>query len=315
MPQQNNIKENIEAMWFFMRAYQWITSTLETVINWFSPLPVNQPSDAAGELIKRQIANKSWFDEITDWWVKKPAFEKVSLLIASTLLSGFVGLLIGASTLFTLTAAFFSLCTHALFLSHEEHRWAAAYLTAAETISLNGQLKVSSQMLDATKDALHNGIDTLKSQSDKIATHATVLEEQSQSIDQLHGQLAPVVNSITAESSQLLDKTRLVNDEMEIIKVDLEAFKRSIDEAVAVKLSINEPIKDFSATIRACRESHEKFSHATDRFCMFVSAQTMSKTLEDLNLQHPSIAALEAEIDAREKLINQWRIEIGAGTF
>lgn len=316
MTGQNNTPSNTEAMWFFMRAYIWVASTLQSILTWFSPVTENYPVDEAGELIRRQIANKSWFDEITHWWARKSAFEKISNITAITIVSGFIGLFIGVPTLFALTAAFFSLGAHALILSHEEHRRAAAFLAAQETISLNNQLKLSSDMLHKTRDALHNAIDALKSQGDKVAAQAMTFEEQSHATQQLHSQLAPVVNAITVESSQLLEKTQLVNTEMSTIGDDLKACHRVIEKATNEASSLNEPIANLSEATLALHKSQEKFSHVTDRLCLFVNAQTSPGAPAVSGHRHDaSLAAVEAFLDDNERLMNEWRKEMGAGAF
>ena len=48
---------------------------------------------------------------------------------------------------------------------------------------------------------------------------------------------------------------------------------------------------------------------------MFVSAQTLPRVPVTKSRQVPSLVAVEALLDDSERLMNEWRIEKGAGSF
>ena len=97
------------------------------------------PANETGELIRRTLANKSWFDTISSTWVH--LFWKQFLAVAGvTLVAGLVGFS-GASVLFYVLHYFSPLHVMCCLLLHENHRTKSAKTSVAEQLELQKNLE------------------------------------------------------------------------------------------------------------------------------------------------------------------------------
>ena len=79
----------------FMKLPNIIAKSRE-FINWFSPSHAPYPANESGDIMRRAMANNSWFDQISSSWESRSFWNKAATLIGLTLFSGVIGLFLNA---------------------------------------------------------------------------------------------------------------------------------------------------------------------------------------------------------------------------
>lgn len=269
------------------------------------------PSGEPGALMRRQMAQKSWFDKITSWWVGRSFFVKLAAIAGLTLVSGLFGVLIDASLLFSLSTLIISLIVHKLFTSHEENRRQATQISAQESIALVTNLGVIQTHLATTVENLNSNATVLQNQNAVMSEQVTVLEGESQHIQENNTTLAAVVTEIISANGTLLEQERVVTQDLHAVSVCLEDYHQATVELSIAVESRRDDLSNFSTTVQSLEESQRVFSAAANRFTLFVTEQHEEVEVP-LERNHENfLSKLQEENDENEQLIRAWTLGSG----
>lgn len=197
--------KSVEEYWFLLRFFYRIYNYVSTGCTWLFVEQFELPNDASGELMRRTLAKKSWFDELSSSWVERSFWTKMQVVLGSSLAAGIVGLFVGAPMLLSFTALFLVVSVHVLLVSHEHHRQQTVKLMARETIELNQELTKEQQFVATHAQAVKETAQQLTQKKERLQVHLERLEET----------VAVVIeckNNLEVRDGELLEAERSLSD-------------------------------------------------------------------------------------------------------
>lgn len=291
--------------WGPIRFFTWIWSGCQAVAGWFYSNREEYPPDEAGELMRRYMANKSWFDKISSGWNGQFFLLKAVYISLFTLGFGFAGLLLGSSLIWAVSAAIISIITHKLLISHEANRWEGARIFAAESIALNTNLRATQGLFNEATSEMHSTHVALKLDSDAMQEQVVVLDTESQIVQQQNEVLVTVVQDVEMETAALRHQENAVIAEFAAISEDLGAYHQEINDSRDKVETIGEAVSQFSDVVVAMQGSQIRLSEAVDKICFFASARTRVKTPDLEEANDDFIAALMREVEGNDAFIDE----------
>lgn len=286
--------------------WAWTWSKLQSLVGWFYPNNEEYPTDEAGSLIRRHMEQKSWFDKISSSWNEKSFLLKITYVSLFILASSFLGTLIGASLTFTISAVLLSIFTHKLLVSHEQNRWSAARIFAAETMALNRDLRATQAVFDTAIDATNTiheeltiEVDTMREQGERLDPAIELLQRDSEV-------LAFAVDDAENETRSLLRQQKVVFEEFVTISEDLDVYHKEINHSKEIVGTFVEAASQFSGVVTAMHESQVKFSAAVDTICFFAKERSRTANLElETENNDEFIAALMRQVAINDAIIDR----------
>ncbi len=306
MKPQETDAPSTAGLWSIARFFIWIWSKCQVLASWFYSHQEEYPPDEAGELMRRYMAKKSWFDKITSGWCEQSFWSKITYAAGFILVAGLVGLLAGASFLFVLTAVALTIITHTLFAAHERNRWEGARIFAAESIALNASLKKSEEFFNEVTSDLCSTHTTLKFECDALKEQVVALDVESEVVHQQNEVLITVVDDVEKETSGLLYQEKLIKEEFEAVSQDLDAYHQAIKQSKDKVDNIGAAASQFSGVVLDMQQSQHRFSDAVNNFCFFVSERPVVNT-PDLDTDTDDfIASLTREVEENDTFIDEF---------
>lgn len=276
----------------------WLSVKFFSHLGYSSPEAL--PADEASELMRRQIAQKSWFDKITSWWVGRPFFVKLVLLAGLALVPG----LVGAPPLLSLSIIIFSIVIDKLFTLHEENRIRAAQISTQEAATLITNLTAHQTQLITTVENLVSDAETIQIQSKVMSGHLTALDNDRQNIQEHNTVLTSIVAEVISTNEVLLQQEKAITQNLDAVSECLENYHQTISSLERTVDSENTALSQLPATVQALQESQKIFSQAASRFTLFVAEQPVIVPLED---DHQAfLSKFEEELDENERLLREW---------
>lgn len=280
--------------WSLLRFFTWIWSGCQNLASWFYSSSEEYPPDEAGELMRRHVANRSWFDEISYAWSNQTFFSKIMYISFFTLSAGVIGSFIGSSLIWSLSAVILSMITHKLLVSHEANRLKAGRIIAADSIELSTNLRVTQDLLNAAVREMHSAHDALKLNSGAMREQAETLGIEIQSLQKQDEALLTVVQQVEEETASLLHQENDVTAEFAAISADLDAYHRVINDSRDKVKTIGDAASQFSDAVEAMQNSQMRLSEAVDTICFFAREKPRVK-MPDLKVNDDLIAAIMRE--------------------
>lgn len=273
MTQKESKQAQVEKHWFFVRFYKWSGKKIKNSVAWLFPGKQVFPANETGELIRRTLANKSWFDTISSTWVHLSFWKQFLAVAGVTLVAGLVGLLAGASVLFLCSALFLSIACHVLFVAHENHRTKSAKTSVAEQLELQKNLEQGKELLAEVVQAinpvagvLEEEATRLKVQADAMTEVVVSVKEHADEIDVATREFSATVDAFDAKGQEILAEKDSVIGGLRDAGVALDAASQRIDSIGEAAVTLNEAARDF-------QQSQREYSAAVGRFGLFVSEQ------------------------------------------
>lgn len=268
--------------WFF-RIFQQI--------NLFADKQYEYPADEAGQQVKRQLAQKSWFDKITSEWVQRSFFKKFTSITSATMVAAILGMLIGAPVLSSIAMLVISISVHKLFVMHENSRYERALFSAKELIAKGKELDTIQTHLNQTTATFKDQTIILKNQSVAMGNALSNVESECLSIQSRNETLTMVVADIKQTNQNLRTQADIVTKDLSAISSCLITYEQTMETVIASTKAHTEEQAAFSETIKI-------FSQQAQQFCMFNSApkETNNDDLDDL----------EALLSTNQKIIDNW---------
>ena len=251
-----------ESSWTLVRFFIWIFSAIGKAIGWLSPVEQEYPLDESGELMRRNLAHKSWFDEIASSWVEQSFWVKITVVTGVSLFSALAGLMIGASMVLAISAVFFSLLAHALFVAHEQHRWEGAKISAAEAVSLQQALDATKLLLEEATSALNTAAHQLNEHSMQMQEQSALLDAERQIIRERDAKLTTIIEDVEASTANLFtEETQVLADAKTIIG-DVKALDEAIIQTSERAAGVRRAVSQFSGVVSDIKQSQKVFSGA-----------------------------------------------------
>ena len=246
-----------------------IKAWVRAMSQWFDVRVDEYPNDAQHLLIKRFLADSSWFDAISTDWAEKSFFSKIAYMGSAMLIGGLVGLLVNAVLLVVLVTGALIYSLHSLLITHDWHRRRSALIFAAETKALEANLAASqicffdaSKTLTAIQNTITSPIATLSEASMRLDTAALAMQQQ-------HELLAPIVDGITTETHALINAQKAVVEGFGMIASNLNTYSGALEQSMTNIQTMDDAIEGFSSTSRAFKTTQDRFSQSVSNFCMF----------------------------------------------
>lgn len=291
--------------WGPLRFFMWIWSGCQALAGWFYSNREEYPPDEAGLLMRRYMANKSWFDKISSGWNEQSFLLKAAYISLFTLGSGFAGLLLGSSLILAISAAIISIITHKLLTSHEANRWEGARIFAAESIALNANLRATQGLFNEATSEMHSTYAALRIQRDAMQEQVVALDAESQIVQQQNEVLVTVVQDIERETAVLRHQEKAVTAEFAAISEGLGVYHQEINDSRNKVETIGEAASQFSDVVVAIQGSQTRLSEAVDKICFFASERTRVKTPDLEEANDDFIAALMREVEGNDAFIDE----------
>lgn len=292
--------------WFFARFYKWSSQKIKNSVSWLFPGKHVFPANETGELMRRTLANKSWFDKISSFWVGLSFWKQFLAVAGVTLVSGLVGLLASASALFLCSALLLSITFHVLFVAHENHRTKNAKTSAREHLELQKDLEKGKELLkeavnaiDPVAGVLEEEASRVKAQADGLAGEATHLKVHAETID-------AKTRDLTLAAEQIDTKTKEVNAVQDgLLKglcdlgIVLDTSKQQIGAIGEAAVTLHEAAQGF-------QRSQKEYSVAASKFVFFVNEKFEASKIRAADAATTLTEEEEDEFDAEtEQLIAQ----------
>lgn len=272
---------NTNNSWSIFSFFTTSWSVIKWVFNWFLSEPEEVfPANESGDIMRRYMAQQSWFDKISSNWVKLYFYEKATYIIGLSLISGLVGLILGAPTLLAISSVFLSFIGHTLLVSHESNRRNRAKIFAEESIALNDALKETNAFLQETASKLEQSSQALKEQTEGMKEASAALSAETQGVHERNDVLTAMVDEVKTKESHLGEQQAVVISSFETISRHLNECDKSITQTQATVVEIGQATAEFSATVKDMQRSHDSFTRATDTFCLFVNDQARAARVD-----------------------------------
>ena len=253
-------------------------SGIMSIYDWFSPDFETFPDNEAGDLMRRYMARKSWFDEISSNWCERGFFNKLFYSLGAVLIGGLIGVVLGAPTIIAISAGVLICLTHTFLIAHEKNRRAGARIFAEESLGLSEILQDSTNFFKSATTEVKHASQELEALAKDVKEHSISVGIEAEKVKGESADLAGAVVGIQAETSQLVLRQGQVSSSFEKIAAHIDMCDKSIVRAIEVSNNVGQAVVGFSETVRTVEHTHHKFSHAVDTFCLFVNEQARPKT-------------------------------------
>lgn len=261
----------------FMNFFIWLWSKTKEGIAWFTQSTRDIPPNESGELIRRYLAYKNWYDQISTLWVEQSFWKKGTIILGVSLFSGLIGLVVGVPTLFALSALFISLVVHTLFVANESHRWNGAMLFSAEAIALNKELEASKLLLEKATSSANDAAHELNNQSNKLKEQASQLDLEGKLINQQNIKLITIIDEAKRGTNDLLTQENIAQEKFELMANDLNLCDQAISQSTTKVNALGDTVSQFSDAVVDIQQSQKKLAIAVSNFCFF-NEEALDKT-------------------------------------
>jgi hypothetical protein len=280
----------------------WAWSGCQALASWFYSNREEYPPDEAGELMRRYMANKSWFDKISSGWNGQSFLLKTVYFALLTIGSGFAGLLVGSSLILAISSTLVYIIAHKLLVSHETNRWEGARIFAAESIVLNTNLRATQGLFNVATSELESTHTALRVESDALQEQVETLEIESQILQHQDEVLVTVVEGVERETTDLMHQERAATTAFVTISEDLGVYQQAIESSRAKVETIGEAAARFSEVVIAMQGSQSRLSEVADRICFFANERSRVQT-PTIESNDDFIAALMREAEENDAFI------------
>jgi len=302
---QNTDPHSTKKRWSPIILFKWIWSTLTS---WFHSNQETYPSDEAGELMRRYMSDKSWFEKLSSRWKRNPFILKVVYIFLLSVVGYFLGLLINIPLILACCIALVSIITHKLLLAHENNRWKKAQIFAAESIALNNQLSETQVFLHTAMNEVNTSYAQLTHEGDALQEQVTQLTIEADNLHQQNDVLTVVVNSAEKETALFTKQATKVSETLVEISTDLDQYQHIIDQSKESLIQIDTTTSELSEVVAATKKTQSILSDVVDRISLFAdkSPQVSAPLIPN---NDNFIATLTREVDEMDEFIEQFKAE------
>lgn len=292
LPYTNNLSQNN----ILIRGYLFAVKTMKNIRDWLFPDREQYSENESGELIRRALAHKSWFDEISSRWMELSIWRKAAVVAGVVLGASLIGLFVGAAIVFALSALFLIFGVHVLLMAHENHRVSTAELFATEAIELNKDLEACKQLLDQTVSTVKLVAFELNEHTDSMKENAAQIEKESDAIVEYHDVLAEQVEDLTQTTATLIAKEHETHDALAQTTTSIHHLNQAIEQSKIQVEGIGGAAEGFNEAVKNIQHSQILYAQAAARFGYFSEERSEVPTRKSNRMSLDEIAALTAEL-------------------
>ena len=302
---QNTDPHSTKRRWNPIILFKWIWST---ITSWFHSNQELYPSDEAGDLMRRYMSDKSWFEKLSSLWKQNSFLLKFVYIFILTIVGYFLGLLINIPVILACCIALVSIITHKLLIAHENNRWKKAQIFAAESIELNNQLSESQAFLNTAMNEVNSSYAQLTNEGDALQEQVTQLTLEANNLHQQNAKLNVVVDSVEKETTLFTKQVTKVTETFSEISTDLDQYQQIIDQSKEALTKIDISTSELSEVVAATKKTQNILAEVVDTISLFADkSPQVSKQLIPNN--DDFIATLTREVDEMDAFIEQFKGE------
>lgn len=284
---QNNI---------LIRGYLFVVKIMKNTRDWLFSQREPYSENESGELIRRALAHKSWFDEISSSWMEFSIWRKAAVVAGVVLGASLIGLFVGAAIVFALSALCFMFGAHVLLVAHENHRVSTAELFAIEAIELNKNLEACKQLLDQTVSTVEQVAIELNEHADSMRENAAQIEKESDVIFEYHDVLAEQVEDLTQTTGTLIATEHETQDALAQTATSMHHLNEAIEQSKIQVEGIGGAAEGFNEAVKGIQHSQIIYAQAAARFGHFSEERREVPTRKSNRMSLDEIAALTGEL-------------------
>ena len=297
--------------WMIASIFKCFYESAQKAYSWFSLEKESLPEDEAGELMRRTLAQKSWFDALSSAWVDQPFWIKCVVVGGMTLAAGVIGLLLNIPVLLMCIVCAVSVSTHSLFVAHERQRINSAKIITQEAIALTQDLKASQQLLDQTVTTIEQAADKLTKHSETMSSNTNRLEEGVDLLKKHQEQFTVRVDEVTEATAELIAAETQVKKQLEKTATTFHNLTDVIVETTKHTSGIGKATTQFEEVVHNFQVSQQTYTKMVAQIAFFVNENQLEKPNMDSLQKSDFTNALNAELNANDELINEMRKGLG----
>ncbi len=304
-----------EQSWFFIRFFYGLIRSIQSVYYWLFPRAMDFSNDASGELMRRMLTQKSFFDEVSASWVGLKFWNKAFAVLGFMLVGGLIGIALSAPVICALSVLFVCIGTHLLFVSHEHHRRTAAKLMVEELIIVQENLEAQRDFFKEASKASAEHASELEDKVKQMQNNTAALQQEIQVLHKASQELTAVVEDVTQTTDSLIDKEEKIGVALEETKVQIEKTNTVLDQLTSRIEGISETVVAFHDTVEGAQKTQQTFAEAVGDFGFFVSTlsqKVVSQSALDDEWSE-KIAAIQNENEENERFIEQYKSLMAVG--
>lgn len=287
---------NTENTWFFFRIITWIWTKSNRL---FAQNIIDYPADEAGELMKRNMAQMSWFDKISADWYRQSIIIKSAYIVGFTLVAGFIGFFTGTALFLELSVLIIGAVSHKLLVSHEQKRQERARVTAQESIALRETLMRQKVFFREAAQKLSDSAATLKDQVVRVEVQTEALDSGIPALHQAENDLQIAINEVKKDTALLAEKEKEASTILQAVSQDLIKLDPVVSESMAQVERVGDAAAQFSDVVQEMKLSQKRFSEAVNQFSLFSHRQEKDHS-EEVETVDVDPANIEIDFDSTE---------------
>ncbi|MFT4059260.1 MAG: hypothetical protein QM652_06910 [Legionella sp.] len=242
-----NNKNKEKQSWLMAQFFIWIWDPIKAHCSWLFIKEFEIPENTSGELMRRTLNKKSWFDALCANWVEKTFWFKLKAGATLIIFASLLGILIGAPFLMAFFSAFGSVAAHFLIMAHEHHRYETAKCMAQEAIALNKDLTKLNQRV--AEGAAH-----VEEMAEKLDKEKERVQETLQAVDQTVVEMGVRLKVQECDVSEVKQKNENIAQVDESIHHFSERYKSRQNAFFAKNFSLNHRMNNLEALLRDNRD-------------------------------------------------------------
>lgn len=280
-----------------------VLTPLKSIFTIFYLEEVELENNEAGELMRRSLAPKSWFDKLSFGWVNKSFWIKLISITLLTLTSGAIGLIFHMPLVVMGFVFFLSMGIHILFVAHERNRRQGAAILAEEAIELCKDLEANNKQLTDVIAAGNKLSAELSSHARVLINTNSVIAAQITQINQHRQEYATQVSTLTHDTQGLVLPLRAAEQQLTATTASLQELHKVIEESKNVVHEFQRPDDQFDKTVGQFEASENENVRLVQEFSIFANEKKSSKPIgSDVNLSNIDWKQVDADLDATERL-------------
>jgi len=311
----------VEAPWFYIRMFNWMAEKTKKGYAWIFPEKILISDNESGEILRRALSSKSWFDKLSSGWVEQPFWVKLLVISVVVLLSIGVGLLAGIPYVLAPIALTLLVIMHVLFVAHEHNRVEKAKILAAEAVAIIKDLEAIKPLLEKGVTVVHQVAEELGAHSAQMKENAEVLEKETEVLTEQSELLSERVDEISEATTSLVVIEKEVHQVLEQTVEHIVTLDAAIVKTTEHVEGVGAAAEQFSEAVEAIQQSQITYSDAITRFGLFV-ADEIARTEQQMQLPphqpkqddeafYRALEATNAELDDDERLMEQMKAQYG----
>lgn len=268
---KSNNTTNSKTLSIFIILGQRMLSLASSIFNFITAPPdKNIPDTEAGEVMRRYLGHKSWFDDLSSSWVEMPFYLKAVYIASAISISAVIGVFTGSSMLLAFSALVLTFAANLLLVAHEKQRIEGATSFAEEQLELTRILNESQEKLDEATKILSEAVNRVEKKETAVDSEIKSIELGQRRLEKVTEKLSVKVNDVESQTSQLICQQKYVKEKIEEWGEEIKKGTKATVNVTEKVQAVDASVSQFSGTVDDMENSQKEFSKAVSEFSIFV---------------------------------------------